>query len=334
MSHETVSLALALITLGLYYLGFAFGPAAKRHRQHSNKLPVPDPYPPSSFPDRVHQWIGLLFVSFFFIACFTPASSGETDAVAEDVPAMVEAVQTEKPEALPADQPQQFPPAETSDSVHVEDAEEVPPTPYHAELPPTETTNEEAQANNQIFFLEDTLFSLLLYSPLFVLFCSVPNANRSNTPLSRKIQLIFYYLALAYLLSLLYNLTGLPTLLMEWTQAPELQQISQDVQSINDPLTLLGASISIVIVTPICEEICFRGFIFNTLVRDWGMPIAATISGLLFGAIHFSLLHFIPLSILGILLAVSYYRSRTIWTPIIIHGLFNAIGITALVTSA
>lgn len=334
MLHENISLILAFASLGLLYACLFLAPWARRFRQRKRLLPVPEPYPPSTFPDAGQRWFSALFVTFFFVILFSPSTSDETSEVTETqtVPYLVEAVQPDAPENSTSDREAI---TASTESVPEEDREGS----SRGSLPPDSATSDIEQTTADVsadtsFFLQDSLMSLLLYSPLFILFFFVPNANTSQIPVRRKILRVAEYLLLAYLISFLYNLTGLPNLLIEWTQAPELQQISQDVQSIADPIGLAGAFISIVIITPICEEICFRGFIFNSLVRDWGMPIAATVSGLLFGAVHFSLLHFIPLSVLGIILAVSYYRSRSIWTPIAIHALFNAIGIAALITSA
>lgn len=334
MLHENISLILAFASLGLLYACLFLAPLARQFRQRMHLLPEPEPYPPATFPDVGNRWFAALFVTVFFVMLFSPSPSGETGGGTEEqtVPDLVEAVQPEAPEN-PTSNGEAI--TASVESVPVEEREGTIQDSLH---PHSDTCNGKQPAIEEFtdtsFFLQDSLLTLLLYTPLFILFFCVPNANTSQIPVKRKILCVAQYLLLAYLISFLYNLTGLPKLLIEWTQAPELQQISQDVQSIADPMALTGAFVSIVVITPICEEICFRGFIFNSLVRDWGMPIAATVSGLLFGAVHFSLLHFIPLSALGIILAVSYYRGRSIWTPITIHSLFNAIGIAALITSA
>ncbi len=393
MLYSTINILIALVSLGLLYTCLVLGDANRRRRRRSQQLPEQDPYPPSTFPDKIHRWIAALFITFFFIACLFPSDSaeqftdGEDFAASEEMTAAAEeeavmdtgpsawndtvpgagSTSSAPPEgAIPSESPDFPDDTESPDGTGYPDTGAfpeqtsltVPPASQDtaaqepnltadtaASSPSATAPNESGQPqatepadgeywDSPFFFLQDIITSLLLYSPLLILFAFVPNAKTASDKPGRAVLRITGYLLLVYGLSFVYGISGLPELLMEWTQAPELQQISQDVQSITDPLALAGACLSIIIITPICEEICFRGFIFNSLVRDWGMPAAATVSGLLFGAVHLSLLHFIPLSILGIVLAVSYYKSRSIWTPITIHALFNAIGIVTLITTA
>ena len=47
-------------------------------------------------------------------------------------------------------------------------------------------------------------------------------------------------------------------------------------------------------------------------------------TGLLFGAVHGNLLALLPLTILGIALALAYEYTGSLWAPIAIHFCFNA----------
>ncbi|MFC4996133.1 CPBP family intramembrane glutamic endopeptidase [Rubritalea tangerina] len=51
--------------------------------------------------------------------------------------------------------------------------------------------------------------------------------------------------------------------------------------------------------------------------------------GILFGAIHGQIWALIPLSIFGILLAILYEKSGSIWAPILCHAMFNSINISS-----
>lgn len=348
--HQTISLSIAAVSLGLLYLFLCLGPLMRRRRQRNRLLPVPVPYPPSGFPQPVHQVVGAVFVTLFFYLCIPGIVGGEDQEdppLEKSVPTLVEeqtasetqeahqpATDTPTPELPPA----QSPTEETACDREEESAATSEPADQTPEPQASDTPAEEAQPDTiptttieeLVQLVADPLFTLLLFSPLLILFLQLPSAHPSSSSLAQKAAVIFLYLLLNYLISTVYQLTNLPTLLTEWTQAPELQPISQDVAQESSPLALCSMAISIIIIAPICEEICFRGFIFNSLVQNWGLPLAAIFTGILFGAVHFSLLHFIPLSILGTLLAISYYRTRTIWTPITIHALFNAIGFLAL----
>lgn len=78
--------------------------------------------------------------------------------------------------------------------------------------------------------------------------------------------------------------------------------------------------IAVAIIAPLFEEILFRGYIFDQFERRFaaiGLTIVA--SGVLFGLYHLNIFQGVFASILGIVLGLSYYWTRSIWIPIIIH---------------
>ncbi|TCK22734.1 CPBP family intramembrane glutamic endopeptidase [Pseudonocardia endophytica] len=85
-------------------------------------------------------------------------------------------------------------------------------------------------------------------------------------------------------------------------------------------LMLLGA-----VLTPIAEELFFRGVLFGGL-RRYGVVIAVIVSALLFGMAHgFNVV--LPVAVvLGALNALLYERSGSIYPPMIAHGVHNALG--------
>jgi membrane protease YdiL (CAAX protease family) len=84
---------------------------------------------------------------------------------------------------------------------------------------------------------------------------------------------------------------------------------------------------------PWCEEIFFRGFITTGLARAWGVGLAVLGSALLFSAAHVGpSMHktIIPILLLGIIMALGYWRSGNIFTTMIAHAVWNIIGVSAL----
>lgn len=85
---------------------------------------------------------------------------------------------------------------------------------------------------------------------------------------------------------------------------------------------------------PLSEELLFRGLLFGALCVAFarklprsGPYLAAVVSGVLFGAIHAGQGQdkYLPmLMALGILLALSYYWSGTLYVPIAIHAINNS----------
>jgi membrane protease YdiL (CAAX protease family) len=74
---------------------------------------------------------------------------------------------------------------------------------------------------------------------------------------------------------------------------------------------------------PVLEEIFFRGFIFAGLRQRYSLATAAVISATLFALIHLHWTLFVPLAVLGFLLAALYERSNSLWPPIVTHVTLN-----------
>ncbi|KAF7805924.1 CAAX amino terminal protease [Senna tora] len=104
---------------------------------------------------------------------------------------------------------------------------------------------------------------------------------------------------------------------------------------VNNPIVkeiLLSSDVSRVacvlvycIVSPLLEEVVYRGFLLTSLssTMEWGQAVA--ISSLIFSASHFSGDNFLQLFIIGCVLASSYCWTGNLKSPILIHSLYNAL---------
>jgi membrane protease YdiL (CAAX protease family) len=83
----------------------------------------------------------------------------------------------------------------------------------------------------------------------------------------------------------------------------------------------------VALLAPIAEEIAFRGLIYRHLRRalvPWaGMVLSAAIFAVMHGSFGQSFWAFL----LGWVAAFAYEQTRSILTPVLIHGLFNAVPI-------
>ena len=77
------------------------------------------------------------------------------------------------------------------------------------------------------------------------------------------------------------------------------------------------------------EELFFRGALQKTL-QDWSKNayVAIGVTAFLFSAIHLQFYGFLPRFLMGILLGYVFYRTGSLWLPIIGHFLFNAIQVS------
>ena len=73
------------------------------------------------------------------------------------------------------------------------------------------------------------------------------------------------------------------------------------------------------IIGPICEELMFRGIVVHRL-KDWVKPQAAiVISALLFGIYHGNVVQFFYATCMGVMLAIIYDKTGTLWISIVAH---------------
>lgn len=77
------------------------------------------------------------------------------------------------------------------------------------------------------------------------------------------------------------------------------------------------------IAAPIYEEVLFRGFLLPSLTRYLPVWSAILISSFVFALAHGNVSEVIPLVTLGIILGVTYTRSRNLLSSMLIHSLWN-----------
>ncbi len=78
------------------------------------------------------------------------------------------------------------------------------------------------------------------------------------------------------------------------------------------------------LMAPLVEETFFRGILFRAWDARFGLWPAAVITGVFFASVHVSLSAMLPITVLGIGMALVTHYSRGIWASAITHALFNA----------
>ncbi len=100
-------------------------------------------------------------------------------------------------------------------------------------------------------------------------------------------------------------------------------------QAAHAPLTTMATLLVAVVVAPFCEEIFFRGYVFPAFAHKLPIWGAVVVTALIFGAAHADAGSFVPLVIIGLVLAVLRWRSGSLWPGIVFHALNN--GVAAIV---
>ena len=79
------------------------------------------------------------------------------------------------------------------------------------------------------------------------------------------------------------------------------------------------------LISPIAEEIVFRGLVFNRIRRYYPTAAAVIASGVLFGIYHGNLVQGVYGSCMGILLAYTYEKMHSFFVPCLFHATANLV---------
>jgi membrane protease YdiL (CAAX protease family) len=117
--------------------------------------------------------------------------------------------------------------------------------------------------------------------------------------------------------------------LMDW----ERQTVAVEalLESLQPRLGLVGFVFVVAVAAPLGEELFFRGFVFNVLRYRFDVTAAVWLSAALFAVLHVSVKNFIPILVIGVLLARLYLRTRSLWSCVVMHGTFNFLSAMAAV---
>ncbi len=78
------------------------------------------------------------------------------------------------------------------------------------------------------------------------------------------------------------------------------------------------------VLAPICEETLFRGFLYTSFRKYWGVFPSLLLSSLLFAGVHMDAGGFLPLFGLGFLFGFIVERTKSILPSMVAHGLWNS----------
>ena len=84
------------------------------------------------------------------------------------------------------------------------------------------------------------------------------------------------------------------------------------------------------VAVPMAEELMFRGLLYRWLRRRLAVAPSAVLSAVVFGIVHGQLEVGIGAFLVGIVLALAYERSGSLWPSIIIHAVQNSVSIVLM----
>lgn len=90
---------------------------------------------------------------------------------------------------------------------------------------------------------------------------------------------------------------------------------------------IVSVFLVIAVAPAVCEEMLFRGLIYNSMKARYRVPTAIGIVAVLFGMYHMSLVKFIPTGLLGLVLCYVAYKTGSIYPSMMMHLINNALSV-------
>ncbi|MEN9991295.1 MAG: hypothetical protein RLZZ224_997, partial [Verrucomicrobiota bacterium] len=110
----------------------------------------------------------------------------------------------------------------------------------------------------------------------------------------------------------------------KWAGAPSMQESVELMKESKDVTAVALMAISAAVVAPLAEELIFRGYLYPVAKKWSGKHAALIFSAMWFSACHGNVPLILPLFLLGLILAIAYEKTGSIWAPMGIHFFFNS----------
>lgn len=100
-----------------------------------------------------------------------------------------------------------------------------------------------------------------------------------------------------------------------------------------NPVLAVLAFIAIAVLTPLWEEMFFRGLLFGGIRARWGVVLAVAVTTALFSVVHAVLVLVPYFFTLGLGLALLRIFHRNLWGPLALHVTINCIASATILTA-
>ena len=103
---------------------------------------------------------------------------------------------------------------------------------------------------------------------------------------------------------------------------------TESVQAHLTPIHFVIGFVSAAIISPIYEEILYRGFLYRWLRSKYGLKAGLFLSSFIFMIVHIPTYNVLPATFVsGLIFAWTYEKTKSVIPGMIIHGTFNAIAL-------
>lgn len=115
-------------------------------------------------------------------------------------------------------------------------------------------------------------------------------------------------------------------------EAARTGDLLADLPSRSTGLVLL-VFVTAAVVTPLWEEVLFRGALLPGLARRFNAPVAVLLSAAVFAAVHVAPLVLAYVFVIGLGLGWLRWFHRNLWAPVIAHAVNNALALSAVLAT-
>jgi len=137
-------------------------------------------------------------------------------------------------------------------------------------------------------------------------------------PVSPSVIILAVVLGMAAQLAINFTLSIMSVFLPEW-----MFSALEDQNGILTNGSIITQIVNVALITPIVEEIIFRGLIHTRLRRALPKAAAVAVSSVIFGIAHGNIIGFFYAGALGVILALVFEKYESVIPPMLIHAGFN-----------
>jgi uncharacterized protein len=179
------------------------------------------------------------------------------------------------------------------------------------------------------------LFFMTLVSSFILCYLKIRKISLIKSPesyIDGFVKVILYLIVIFPIVSLLGQICDTFLYLFFDVKGYEQLAVTFLKKTLHDPLSLTASLISIVVLAPLTEELLFRGVLLNFIQNRFGSWAAVIVSGVLFAIFHYShsqgfgnVSLIVALSFFGMMLGIFYLMTASLFYPIMLHAIFNAL---------
>lgn len=105
-------------------------------------------------------------------------------------------------------------------------------------------------------------------------------------------------------------------------------QKTESIQTRLSTINIIIAFVSAAIISPVYEEIFYRGFLYRWFRVKFGLVTGLLVSSFIFTLVHIPTYNSLPYNFLsGLIFAWTYEKTSSVYPAIIIHGIFNGLSV-------